>query len=118
MNGRVNRLYRLKAAYDQAVTDAATPQTNAAVIATGVKLARCQRQFNLELAHYRRIAAHSGTPVGVPTQVPTTTPQFLSLILVEQRKIAAALEQIVGHAARMVCACPIVSFFPWLIFQG
>lgn len=74
------------------------------MIATGVKLARCQRAFNLELADHRRIAAHSGTPVGLPTQVPTTSPQFLGLILTEQRRIADALEQLVGHAARMVCA--------------
>lgn len=102
MNGRLNRLYALRRAYDTAVTNAAVPRTNAAVIAAGVKLARCQRQFNLELSSRRRTAAHTGTPMGVPTQVPTTSPQFLSLILVEQRRIASALEQIVGHAARMV----------------
>jgi hypothetical protein len=104
VNGRVNRLYRLRAAYDAAVTAAATPRTDAEVIATGVKLARAQRQFNVELTDRRRVAAHSGTPMGVSTQVPTTSPQFLGLILAEQRRIAAALEQLVAHAARMVRA--------------
>jgi hypothetical protein len=107
LNGRLNRLYRLRSAYDAAVTAANTPKTDAAVIKTGVKLARCQRQFNLELANRRRIASHTGTPLGVATQVPTTSPQFLGLILVEQRRIASALEQLVAHAARMVSACPI-----------
>lgn len=101
-NGRLNRLYILRARYDAAVLAAATPKTDAQVIKSGVKLARCQRQFNLELANYRRNAAHTGTPVGVATQVPTTSPQFLGLILAEQRRIAAALEQLVAHAARLV----------------
>jgi hypothetical protein len=105
MNGRLNRLYRLRTVYNTAVTHAATPKTDADVIAAGVKLARCQRQFNLELASRRRTAAHTGTPLGVATQVPTTSPQYLGLILVEQRRIAAALEQLVAHAARLVCTC-------------
>jgi hypothetical protein len=108
MNGRLNRLYQLRARYDAAVTAANVPRTDAGVIAAGVKLARCQRQFNLELANRRRVAAHTGTPVGVPTQVPTTSPHYLGLILVEQRRIAAALEQLVGHAARMVRACALL----------
>jgi hypothetical protein len=118
MNGRLNRVYQLRGRYNTAVDNANTPRTDAAVIAAGVKLARCQRQFNLELANHRRVAAHTGTPLGVPTQVPTTTPQFLGLILVEQRRIAAALEQLVSHAARMVGACEIFPVLPLLIFSS
>lgn len=113
MNGRLNRLYRLRARYDAAVNAAEKPKTDAGVIAAGVKLARCQHQFNLELANRRRVAAHSGTPLGVPTQVPATSPQYLSLILVEQRRIAAALEQLVAHAARIVRACGSLQSFPF-----
>jgi hypothetical protein len=105
INGRLNRLYSLRGLYDAAIVAAADPKVDALVIRAGVKLARCQRQFNLELSNRRRVAAHTGTPLGVPTQVPTPTPQFLGLILVEQRRIAGALEQLVGHAARMVGSC-------------
>lgn len=104
-NGRLNRLIVLRGRYDAAIVAATTPKTDAGVIAAGVKLARCQRQFNLELSNLRRTAAHTGTPIGVATQVPTTSPQFLGLILVEQRRIAAALEQLVAHTARLVRAC-------------
>ncbi|KAH8643524.1 hypothetical protein IG631_00987 [Alternaria alternata] len=99
MVGKLNRLYRLRSRYDIAVSKSENPRISAAVLGTGVKLARCQRQFNLELATRRRTAAHTGTPVGVPTQVPKTSADFLSLILVEQRRIAGALEQIVKHMA-------------------
>ena len=102
MNRRLNQLYRLRTSYNAAVVNAATPKTDAVVITTGVKLAYCQRQFNLELANRRRLAAHTGTPISVATQIPTTSPQYLGLILVEQRRIAAALEQLVAHAARLV----------------
>lgn len=104
MNGRLNRLYTLRGLYEAAVANAGVPRNDAAVRATGVKLARCQRQFNLELTSRRRTAAHTGTPMGVATQVPTTAPQFLGLILVEQRRIATALEQIVGLAGNFVSA--------------
>jgi hypothetical protein len=67
MNGRLNRLYQLRARYDAAVTTANVPRTDAGVIAAGVKLARCQRQFNLELANRRRVAAYTRTSVRVPT---------------------------------------------------
>ena len=58
-----------------------------------MKLARAQRAFNLEFAHLRRVAAHSGTPIGVSTQVPTTTPQMLSLLLAEHRSNNGLLER-------------------------
>ncbi|KAL5370656.1 hypothetical protein DPSP01_014730 [Paraphaeosphaeria sporulosa] len=34
--------------------------------------------------------------MGVATQVPTTSPQFLGLILHEQRRVASALEALAG----------------------
>ena len=61
-----------------------------------MKFARAQKQFNLELANRRRVAAHTGTPIGVATQVPTTSPQFLGLILHEQRRVASALKALAG----------------------
>ena len=111
MVGKLNRLYRLRSRYDIAVSKSENPRISAAVLGTGVKLARCQRQFNLELATRRRTAAHTGTPVGVPTQVPKTSADFLSLILVEQRRIAGALEQVVKHMALQVCALFLGSLF-------
>ena len=101
LNGRVNRLYHLRDVFDLAVSRADDPKTDRSVAKTGIKLARAQRKFNLELSNRRRAAARSGVPLGAATRVPTSTPQFLSLILVEQRRIAAALEQLVGHVARI-----------------
>ncbi|RYN56246.1 hypothetical protein AA0117_g13260 [Alternaria alternata] len=99
MVGKLNRLYRLRVKYDTAVSNSNNPRISATVLGAGAKLARCQRQFNLELATRRRTAAHTGTPMGVPTQIPKTSADFLSLILVEQRRIAGALEQVVKHMA-------------------
>ncbi|KAB2101582.1 hypothetical protein AG0111_0g10138 [Alternaria gaisen] len=99
MVGKLNRLYRLRSKYDTAVSNSDNPRISAVVLSAGAKLARCQRQFNLELATRRRTDAHTGTPMGVPTQVPKTSADFLSLILVEQRRIAVALEQAVKHLA-------------------
>jgi hypothetical protein len=117
MVGKLNQLYRLRGKYDTAVSDANNPRISAIVLGAGVKLARCQRQFNLELATRRRTAAHTGTPMGVPTQIPKTSADFLSLILVEQRRIAGALEQVVKHMAHSVCASPMSSIF-WLHFTN
>jgi len=111
MVGKLNRLYRLRAKYDTAVSNSDNPRISAIVLGAGAKLARCQRQFNLELATRRRTAAHTGTPMGVPTQIPKTSADFLSLILVEQRRIAGALEQVVKHMAHSVCASPMSSTF-------
>jgi hypothetical protein len=111
MVGKLNRLYRLRVKYDTAVSNSNNPRISATVLGAGAKLARCQRQFNLELATRRRTAAHTGTPMGVPTQIPKTSADFLSLILVEQRRIAGALEQVVKHMAHSVCASPMSSTF-------
>ncbi|KAB2099044.1 hypothetical protein AG0111_0g12727 [Alternaria gaisen] len=79
MVGKLNRLYRLRSKYDTAVSNSDNPRISAVVLSAGAKLARCQRQFNLELATRRRTAAHTGTPIG--------------------RRIAVALEQAVKHLA-------------------
>ena len=97
LNSRVNRLYVLRDRYRaavQAVPGGAARKTDAGVQAAGLLLARAQKRFNLELSSRRRIAAYSRTPLGVATRVPTTTPQFLGLILHEQRRIATALESL------------------------
>jgi len=117
MNGRLNRLYRLRDLYRQAVNqvdNVAARKTDPQIQNRGLKFARAQRQFNLELANRRRTAAHTGTPMGVATQVPTTSPQFLGLILAEQRRIAEdqnrianALEALVPLATTIVCS-PLV----------
>lgn len=108
-NGRLNRLYALRDAYDIAVTNANEPRSNDQVRRTGVRLARCQRQFNLELSNHRRIAAHSGTPLGVATQVPTTSPQFLGLLLEEhrqvvngQRDLGAGIQELIATQRELV----------------
>jgi hypothetical protein len=96
LGAKVNRLYALRRSYDNAVVNAGDPRaarTEAEVVRTGVKLARAQRAFNLEFSNIRRVAAHSGTPLGVPTQVPTTTPQMLSLLLAEHRSNNGLLER-------------------------
>ncbi|KAJ4294412.1 hypothetical protein N0V90_008102 [Kalmusia sp. IMI 367209] len=99
MNGRLNRLYELRDRYRVAVANVpatAARRTDPEIQARGVKFARAQKQFNLELANRRRVTAHSGTPMGLATQVPTTSPQFLGLILQEQRRVATALEALAG----------------------
>ncbi|KAL5371634.1 hypothetical protein DPSP01_014123 [Paraphaeosphaeria sporulosa] len=100
LNGRLNRLYQLRDRYLAAIAaapaGAVARRADANIQRIGLKFARCQKQFNLELYNRRRIAAHSGTPMGMATQVPTTSPQYLGLILVEQRRIAAALEGLAG----------------------
>ena len=58
-----------------------------------MKLTRTQRAFNLEFSHLRRVTAHLGTPISVPTQVPTTTPQILGLLLAEHCSNNAMLER-------------------------
>ncbi|KAL5370857.1 hypothetical protein DPSP01_014628 [Paraphaeosphaeria sporulosa] len=71
LNGRLNRLYQLRDHY--LATIAAAPasaiarRADANIQRTGLKFARCQKQFNLELYNRRRIAAHSGTPMGMAT---------------------------------------------------
>jgi len=114
MNGRLNRLYRLRGLYRNAVAaveNVAARKTDPQIQNRGLRFARAQRQFNLELASLRRVAAHTGTPMGVATQVLTTSPQFLGLILAEQRRIAGALEaqasalgELVPLARAVVCS--------------
>ncbi|OAL52641.1 hypothetical protein IQ07DRAFT_379335 [Pyrenochaeta sp. DS3sAY3a] len=102
LNSRMNRVYGLQTAHNNTIANAANARTDPTVKRSGIKLARAQRGMNLALASFKRIAAHTGTPVGVPTLVPTTTPDYLSLVLVEQRRLAVAIEEIAGHLATLV----------------
>ena len=107
MNGRLNRLYRLRGLYRNAVNAVASVaerKTNADILTRGLRFARAQRQFNLELADRRRVAARTGTPMGVATQVPTTSPQYLGLILAEQRQLVAEQRQLVAAQGRVANA--------------
>ena len=97
-NGRVERLYVLRDRYDNAVAN------SAGVAARGLTLARAQRQFNLQLATYRREAEHRGVAVGLPTQVPANVEDFMSLMLVEHRRMADAQETLARIARHLVGA--------------
>ena len=103
-NGRYERLFILKDSYDAAVTaagDAATARTDPEVERTGLRLARAQKTVTKSLQQRRIAAARSGQRLTNATSNPTTTQDFLALILVEQRGIRTALESVCSHLYRM-----------------
>ncbi|GAB7357808.1 hypothetical protein MBLNU459_g0794t1 [Dothideomycetes sp. NU459] len=108
-NARVDRLYVMRDTYEAAVAavpgnNAAAKRADAAVQAAGLKLARFQKLFNQELEVRRRRAARSGIPLTQPTHTPTTTPEFLALILGEQRGQSAVAAHAAVAADRLAAA--------------
>lgn len=84
----------MRAEYDDAVEAAVNPRIDDEVRRTGVALTRAQHQFNRELASSRRLAARFGVPMGVASRNPTTTPEYLGLILRQQRQLVSVQERI------------------------
>jgi hypothetical protein len=75
----------LRDRYVAAVAAAANPRTDANVQATGLRLARAQRSAVQALQDLRRTSARAGASINPRTNNPTTSADFLGLILQEQR---------------------------------
>lgn len=75
---------------------------DAEVLRHGAKAARMQQLFNEQLARRRLVAARTGEGLVLPKHAPKSTPEFLALGLVEQRRMATAMESLAGSAAAMV----------------
>lgn len=88
----MERLYELYAIH----MDGDPDPKSARFLETGTRLARYQKLFNSELAVLRLRTGREGGQVSLATHVPTTSPDFLRLILREERRKADAAEELVS----------------------
>lgn len=92
------------AAVAAAVAAGTPPKDDAQVKAKGLKLARAQRTATKSLQADRRAARLSGVPLQSRTNNPTTTPDFLALLLREHRGLVALTDAGVAATQRIADA--------------
>ena len=108
-NGRLARLLELRTAHEAQIArvvlgggDKSAQKADAQVMATGLKLARCQRAYNAAWAAFMRAAGRQGVAVKAPTSKPRSTEDFLMLMLAEQRKLNGLMSDMVTAVRGLV----------------
>ena len=106
-NGRIARLLELREDFDgevqrvlEAGGDRAACRQDPGVIASGMKLARCQRAYNLAWSAHTRTAGRQGVAVKAPTAKPRSTEDFLALLLAESRSQVEEARNLVAESRR------------------